>query len=280
MRLLTLVSLCVATVACTRPGPEHPLTYESEVPLVAGGAWVRPPAASSWQWQLLGTVNTGYDVDLYDVDLFDSPDALLDTLHDDGRLVICYFSAGSVEDWREDAGDFPAAAIGRKLRGWAGERWLDVRHPGVLAVMEARLDLAAARGCDLVEPDNVDGYSNGSGFDLSRDDQLVFNRLLADAAHARDLGVLLKNGAEIAGDLEPWFDGAVVEECAEFDECDAWDGMVAADKPVLQAEYTDRDTEAAARELGAQVCPDAVAAGRQALVLPLDLDDAFRVVCE
>ena len=42
-----------------------------------------------------------------------------------------------------------------------------------------RLDVARAKGCDGVEPDNVDGYANKTGFDLTKDDQLRFNRFLA-----------------------------------------------------------------------------------------------------
>ena len=49
-----------------------------------------------------------------------------------------------------------------------------VRH-----VISGRLDLARSRGCDAVEPDNVDGYSNNNGLGLSKSDQLDFNRWLA-----------------------------------------------------------------------------------------------------
>ena len=31
-------------------------------------------AGSSWQWQLSGTIDTSYDVSVYDVDLFDAPE--------------------------------------------------------------------------------------------------------------------------------------------------------------------------------------------------------------
>lgn len=46
--------------------------------------------------------------------------------------------------------------------------------------MVARLDLAVSRGCDGVEPDNVDGYTNNTGFALVPMDQLAFNRNLAN----------------------------------------------------------------------------------------------------
>lgn len=33
-----------------------------------------------------------------------------------------------MEDWRDDADDFPAEAIGNDLDGWGGEKWLDVTN--------------------------------------------------------------------------------------------------------------------------------------------------------
>jgi hypothetical protein len=79
---------------------------------------------------------------MYNIDLFDSSTDLIRQLHSDGRIVICYLSAGSVEDWREDASDFPPVAIGNDYDGWAGEKWLDIRNSGVREVMLSRLDLA------------------------------------------------------------------------------------------------------------------------------------------
>src|SRR6185369_11730450 len=126
---------------------------------------------------------------VYDIDLFDTPAATIAALKSTGRHVICYFSAGSYEDWRPDAASFPAAALGRALDGWPGERWLDTRADGVRAVMRARLDLARSKGCDAVDPDNVDGYTNGPGFPLTATTQLDYDRFLASEAHARGLAV-------------------------------------------------------------------------------------------
>ncbi|CAN0308119.1 unnamed protein product [Hapterophycus canaliculatus] len=33
-----------------------------------------------------------------------------------------------VEDWRDDAEDFPDSTIGLRMDGWDGERWLDVNR--------------------------------------------------------------------------------------------------------------------------------------------------------
>ena len=234
-----------------------------------------PTPGTSWQWQLTGTLDTRVDVEMYDIDLFDTSASTIATLHEAGRIVVCYFSAGSHEDWRPDAGEFPPAAIGDPLDGWPGERWLDIRDPSVRALMAARLDLALAQGCDGVEPDNVDGWANPSGFDLSGDDQLDYNRFLADQAHARGLSVGLKNDLDQIPDLVGDFDWALDEECLSYDECDLLAPFVAADKAVFHVEYVDSADQAAA--LANQVCP-AAPAGFSTLIKVWDLD-AFRLAC-
>ena len=85
------------------------------------GRW-RPDVTDTWQWQLQGTVNTGYDVDVYDVDLVETPQDVLDELRDDGRRVVCYFSAGTWETFR-DGDPPPDEAIGEPLTGFPDERW-------------------------------------------------------------------------------------------------------------------------------------------------------------
>lgn len=38
------------------------------------------------------------------------------------------FSAGTQEDWRDDADDFPEEALGEPLGNWEGEVWVDVNN--------------------------------------------------------------------------------------------------------------------------------------------------------
>jgi len=241
---------------------------------VAYSGW-RPSVTSTWQWQLAGAVNTEYDADVYDIDLFDVPQGTIDRLHADGRKVMCYFSGGSREEWREDAGELDAEVVGRSLAGWEGERWLDIRSASLREVMAARLDLAVAKQCDGVEPDNMDGYTNDTGFDLTAADQLAYNRWMANAAHGRGLFVALKNDVDQVRELEPYFDLQVNEQCHEFDECGLLTPFIAAGKPVFNAEYA----EAYVTDPSA-LCEEAAAEGIQVLVLPLDLDDSFRISCE
>jgi len=240
-------------------------------------AWT-PAHTDTWQWQLLGRVNTGYDVVVYDIDLFDVPQATLDTLKTQGHAVVCYFSAGSAEDWRPDYAEFASADLGHPLDGWPGERWVDTRSSRVRDVMRARLDLAVDRGCDGVEPDNMDGYQNQPGFPLDAATQLDFNRFIASEARARGLRVGLKNDVDQLAQLVDHFDFAVNEQCHQYDECDGYAVFIAQDKPVFNAEYASRyRNDEAAR---AALCSAARAAGLRTLVLPLDLDDSFRHSCD
>lgn len=219
----------------------------------AGGddIW-RPAPGTTWQWQLSGAIDASFDAQMYDIDLFDAPVETIDGLRSAGRIVICYFSAGSYEDWRDDAGEFPAEALGNDLDGWEGERWLDVRDETVRDIMLARLDVALDKGCDGVEPDNVDGYDNDNGLGLTATDQLDFNRFIADAAHARGLSVGLKNDLGQLDELADDFDWALNEECHAYDECAAYDEFLAAGKAVFNAEYVDDWTDASA--LAADIC--------------------------
>ena len=125
--------------------------------------WIKPTLDNSWQIQLQEKpdnllVNINYDVDIFEIDLFDNSIKLISTLKRAGKKVICYFSAGSYEEWRTDAEQFDNKALGNPLDNWPGERWLDIRSTNIRKIMQARLDLAKQKGCDGVDPDNVDGY--------------------------------------------------------------------------------------------------------------------------
>jgi hypothetical protein len=207
---------------------------------------------------------------MYDIDMFDAPQDTIDQLHAAGRTVVCYFSAGSYEDWRPDAAGFPASVLGNPLEGWPGERWLDIRRIDQLApIILARLDLAHQKGCDGVEPDNIDGYANDSGFPLSVSDQLLYNRWLAEQAHLRRLSIGLKNDLDQVPDLLSYFDWALNEQCFQYAECDQLIPFIQAGKAVFGVEY-ELEPEA--------FCPQANALNFDWLKKNLDLD-ASRIAC-
>ena len=244
---------------------------------IAKSQWYQPNVGITWQWQLSGQVNTDYDVELYDLDLFDTADVLIKKLQNNQKKIICYFSAGSDEEWRADSDRFLPKDLGKTLAGWEDERWLDIRSSKVLAIMQARLDLAQRKGCDGVEPDNVDGYANDSGFNLTAQDQLKFNRTMAKLAHDRNLAIGLKNDLEQVEELVTDYDFAVNEQCFEYAECDRLTPFIDGAKPVLNAEYQANYVEdQLARR---QMCDRALEMQFSTLVLPLNLDDQFRFSC-
>ena len=209
-------------------------------------------------------------IGVFEIDLFDASDATIDALHAAGAYVICYFSAGSLEDWRPDALRFPQAVIGRDYEGWPGERWLDIRQRDLLApILKARLDLAMKKSCDAVDPDNVDGFTNETGFDLSAADQRGFNLWLAEAAHARGLAIGLKNAAELVPDLVEAFDFAVIENCATQKSCAAYAPFTARNKAVFQIEYRNETHDWSD---WTAVCRDATERGFTAILADLELD--------
>jgi hypothetical protein len=196
----------------------------------------RPPAHLTWYWQLQGRVRME-NVAASDIDGFNNGAAEVARLHARGQHVVCYVDVGSWERWRPDAGRFPLAVRG-KSNGWPGERWLDVRQLSVLEpIMRARFAMCARKGFDAVEPDNMDGFENPTGFPISAAQQLTYDRWVARAVHRLGMAVFEKNDPEQASELEPSFDGVLDEQCNQYHECGSFRPYLRAGKPVLNAEY-------------------------------------------
>lgn len=197
-----------------------------------------PPLNTTWQIQYDGEMDYTLKVDIYNLDLFDTDAAVIAQLHEGGIFVICHFSAGSFEDWRPDAKNFPPNVLGKEIVGWNGKTWLDIRQIEVLKpIMTARLDIAAQNKCDGVDPDNIDGYTRDTGFPLSYNDQLAYNISIATLAHERGLSIGLKNDLEQIPDLISYFDWALNEECFSNGKCNLLLPFIQAGKPVFVIEY-------------------------------------------
>jgi hypothetical protein len=95
------------------------------------------------------------DAPVWDIDLFDSPASTVKALKASGKTVICYFSAGTAEDWRDDYKDFAAADLGKVLPEWPDEKWIRTGSQQIRNIMTKRIKLAADKGCDAIDPDNV-----------------------------------------------------------------------------------------------------------------------------
>ena len=250
-------SLLAAPAASATPAPP--------APLACSGCW-HPALNTSWQWKLSALPTaaeiSGNTFGMWDIDGFDNSAATVTGLKAHSK-VVCYISAGSYEGWRADASTFPGSAslnsktpnhailgiLGWKMSGW-DERWLDIRGvqtPGsaLAGIMTARVQMCKDKGFNAVEFDNVDGYSNPTGFPLTAADQTYYNAWLANTAHSLGLSAVLKNDNAQIGTLLPYFDLALNEECWHYAECTTaqlgspgYDSFVAAGKAVFGVEYS------------------------------------------
>jgi hypothetical protein len=216
----------------------------------AAGLW-QPNASAPihWQWQIGTPFNTSTDlipnVTVYDIDAFDTSASVVAALHAKGFIVVAYANFGTYENWRPDAASFPASVKGSS-NGWPGENWLDIRSDAVKTIMAARLDLIKSKGFDAVEPDNVDGYSNSTGFPLSAQDQLNYNEWIAAQCHQRGLSVGLKNDVDQVSALQPYFDWTLNEESYKYSEYSGLSAFTSNNKAVFEVEYGKSTAQAGA----------------------------------
>jgi len=153
-----------------------------------------------------------------------------------------------------------------------GEWWLDIRRLDILGpIMNARLDLAKQKGCDGVEPDNVDAYAQGeqeTGFDLTYNDQLKYNGWLAETAHSKDLSIGLKNDLGQIEDLVQQFDWALNEQCWQYNECNLLQPFIQGNKAVFNCEYEPMTN-----------CPEALQSKISSIQAPLSLNGQNMKMC-
>jgi len=295
--VVTLAFLPAAAQAMRPPG--RAVSPPAPVACTGSPCW-HPALSTRWQYQLQGVsayastggINVGitarpftggsavppgvFDIDLYVDQAISGNNTTLDTaavnaIHARGAKAICYVDAGTWENWRIDAGSFPSSVLGRN-NGWPGEKWLDIRQTSILLpIMQARVQKCVQAGFDGVEWDNVDGYSNKTGFPLTANDQAVYDASLANLAHQVGLTVALKNDVEQETTLAPYFDYAINEQCQQYDECDGYTGtFVNGGKAVFQVEY---------KLSTSKFCAKANTANRNAIVKSLDLFDTPWTPC-
>jgi hypothetical protein len=220
--------------ACSAPGP--PAAPPAR-PAVSGARWI-PPAASTYQIQYGGRLDLTVAASIYDVDAFDTPARIVAQLHARGRRAVCYVDVGTWEKWRPDASAFPKTVLGEPDGGWPGERWLDVRQTSVLEpIMTQRFKLCKSKGFDAMDPDNLDGYQNDTGFPLTYAEQLAYDTWVAREAHALGLTVAQKGDNGQVADLSKVYDFAVVEQCFVQGWCGSFTRYTNRNALVVDVEY-------------------------------------------
>ena len=229
-------------------------------------AWT-PSPDDRFDVQFAAPLRLDRPVEILDLDAVDTRPETITAQKAKGRHLVCYVSAGTFEDWRPDRDSFPKKLIGKPVDGWPGERWLDIRRIDLLRpLMRARVRLCAEKGFDAVEFDNVDGFSNDTGFGLRAANQLRYNRMLADEAKKAGLAVGLKNDLEQVAALVPRFDFALNESCFTLGECRLLKPFIDAKKPVYVIEYEN------GRATMDRHCAEAEKLGVQLIFKPHNLD--------
>lgn len=191
-----------------------------------------------WQWQLSGPLDPTVEADVFLLDPVATTAAQTSELRSRNRRLICQVHVGSVRSVDPDASRLPDA-----VRGTAGRRldsrWLDVRAWDALRpVLADRFRLCRGKGFGAVALADADGYASGTGFPLDFDDQLLFNRRLAELARSLSLSPGLVNDVPQLAALAPDFDFVVNEECVRLAQCVKLLPFVDAGKPVFHVEYT------------------------------------------
>ncbi|MGC5289709.1 endo alpha-1,4 polygalactosaminidase [Micromonospora sp. DT231] len=215
--------------------------YGCRPELTPPGAPTQWPAAQArqwqWQWQLSGPLDPAVEADVFLLDPVDTTAAQTAELRSRDRRLICQVHVGSVRSADPDASRLPDAVRGAAARR-PDSRWLDVRSWDALEpVLADRFRLCRGKGFGAVAFADADGYASRTGFPLDFDDQLLFNRRLAQLARTLSLSPGLVNDVPQLAALAPDFDFAVNEECVRLGQCAKLLPFADAGKPVFHVEY-------------------------------------------
>lgn len=269
LSILFLAGLAACSSATPAPG-----ALPHAVPAASGpGRWI-PTAGTTYQIQYAGKLDTSVAAAVYDLDVNDTTAATVAALHKAGAKVVCYVDVGTWEKWRPDAGKFPKSVLGKPDGGWPGERWLDVRQTKILEpLMDARMALCASKGFDGVDPDNMDGFENKTGFPLTYADSLAYDTWVARDAHEHGLTAAQKGDNDQVKDLVKVFDYAVVEQCYKQGWCKQFTLYTNQNRLVVDVEYGLPQST-----FTGKTCPSDAGYNITAILKHLNLD-AWRMTC-
>ena len=166
---------------------------------------------------------------------------------DPDRYSVCYINGFQTQPG--EAGDWPDDLLLRDGNeavsdpDWPDEVLLDTsserKRSGIAERLAPWIRGCADAGFAAVEFDNLDSFTRSHGL-LTIEDNLALASEIAATAHDAGLAVGQKNAAEAAARAkqEAGFDFAVAEECAAFEECDAFTDVYGG--RVIDIEYTDQ----------------------------------------
>jgi hypothetical protein len=258
---LVVAALALTLAACE--GSEGTLLVRHDA--AAGAGPDQPPDLflpqenARWTARLDGAVDITLAADFFYLDPDQQPAEDLAALREQGRPYLCYLSAGTVEDFRADAEDFPNRVVGNVLSAFPNERWLDVRDALVRELMSRRIERLAAAGCRGVTPASLAAYEVDSGFPLSLADSVDYARFIANRLHDAGMSAGLTGPAALTLELWQSYDFGLAIGCVAGSRCREYAALQAAGKPVLHVELGEP-------EAAPQLCKSAQELGFDALI--------------
>ncbi|OUM63713.1 carbohydrate-binding module family 18 protein [Piromyces sp. E2] len=196
---------------------------------VEAARW-KPKPGLTWDYLLSGNEN---DIKISDKDVvtfdLEYAEAMVPVLHKKHQKAICYFSAGTTDD-KPDKQKFVDAGLvikSGKDNGWEQKK--------LQPLLRDRFRRAYKYKCDAVEVDGLDIHEYHPEF--TKDDTLTFTKWLVETGHQENISVGLKNLPSLASKLEPYYDFAVVENCASNKECKYFNVFTKNKKAVFVVHY-------------------------------------------
>jgi len=229
-----LVGASVLIVACADTSADSSVDTATDTPVDAApttsaGTATDPtpdPALPAWDYQIGGAYEPAADVGVVFRDRHDPPDP--------GSVSVCYVNGFQTQPdeaawWLAEHPDLIlTTADGSPLIDpeWPDEMILDVsdtaRRTALVAIVGAWIDACADSGFDAIEIDNLDTFTRFPTA-IAADDAVAYAAALVERAHERGLAIGQKNAAELLDRIDATgFDFAIVEQCAEYDECSAF----------------------------------------------------------
>lgn len=119
--------------------------------------------------------------------------------------------------------------------------------------MRNRIRLAKRKGCDAIDPDNVDVATNDNGKNLTQTDAITFIKKIANESHRLRMAFGLKNAQDTLMQVINVTDFAVNEQCAQeeagVEGCASYGNFTKLGRPVYHIEYTNYTTNLATKDL-------------------------------
>jgi hypothetical protein len=227
-----IITAFISCLSCTKDQPTTP-----------AADYFRPRIGDDFEWRLdsIGIEEVHhYTCKIIDIDAFSATKELVDAFHSQGIKVIAYVSVGTFENYRPDKALLPPEIIGNIYPEWPDEQFLDIRQiEKMRPFISSRFDMIKAKGFDGIEPDNMDGYGEENGFNLTLDDTKIFCEWIIKEAHNRGLCIGQKNTEELVPQLYRKFDWVLTEDIFNQNTQSDYSLYISTGKPVFSAEYTD-----------------------------------------